>query len=104
MEILRMSRLQNGDLFPRLTVDTIASGSLTLPDHLRGHFGVVLFYRGSWCPYCNAQIAAFVRSQAQLAEDDIRVVALSVDDKATAIATAEKRRIAFPLGYGADAP
>jgi peroxiredoxin len=98
-----MSRLSNGDLFPHLTIDTIEHGSLTLPDHMRGHFGVVLFYRGSWCPYCNAQLAAFVRSQSQLAELDIRVVALSVDDEATTRATAEKRRITFPLGYGADA-
>jgi hypothetical protein len=23
---------------------------------MAGHFGVVLFYRGSWCPYRNAQL------------------------------------------------
>jgi hypothetical protein len=33
-----------------------------------GGFGVVLFYRGSWCPYCNAQLRAFQRATAGLAE------------------------------------
>ena len=98
-----MPRLYNGDLFPRLVVDTIAHGQLVLPDYLGGHYGVVLFYRGSWCPYCNAQLAAFVRTEAQLTELGIRLVALSVDDAPTTTLTAEKRHIAFPLGYGADA-
>ena len=98
-----MPKLKNGDLFPHIEVSTIADGSLSLPADLKGHLGVVLFYRGSWCPYCNAQLAAFVRAQEQLAELDIKVVALSVDDEATSRSTADKRRIGFPLGYGADA-
>lgn len=98
-----MNKLKNGDLFPNIEIDTIGDGHITLPAHLQGHYGVVLFYRGSWCPYCNAQLAAFVRAAEQLAELDIRVVALSVDDAATTRTTADKRRIAFPLGYGADA-
>jgi len=98
-----MNRLKNGDLFPDIDIDTIGAGRIALPAHLRGHYGVVLFYRGSWCPYCNAQLAAFVRAAEQLAQLDLRVVALSVDDEATSRTTAEKRRITFPLGYGADA-
>ena len=31
-------------------------------------FGVVLFYRGSWCPYCNAQLRAFQRASDRLAD------------------------------------
>lgn len=98
-----MHKLKNGDLLPNIEIDTLDEGRIALPAHLKGHYGVVLFYRGSWCPYCNAQLAAFVRAAEQLAELDIRVVALSVDDEATTRATAEKRRITFPLGYGADA-
>ena len=44
---------------------------------------MVLFYRGSWCPYCNAQLRAFQRAADTLAELDVKVVALSVDDEAT---------------------
>ena len=56
---------------------------MTVPDTFAGHFGVVLFYRGAWCPYCNAQLRAFQRASAILAGADVRVVGFSVDDEAT---------------------
>jgi len=37
-----------------------------------------------------------------LADNHIRVVALSVDDKETTAALAEKLKLTFPVGYGAD--
>jgi len=67
---------------------------------LAGHFGVVLFYRGSWCPYCNAQLCAFQRAKESLASVDAQVIALSVDDQATTLA---KLGLDFPVGYSADA-
>ncbi|HZE30318.1 MAG TPA: peroxiredoxin family protein [Actinoallomurus sp.] len=98
-----MPLLHPGDRFPSLTVPRLGGGSLALPDALQGHFGVVLFYRGHWCPYCNAQLRAFQRSQDKLAELDAKVVALSVDDEATTQALADKHGLAFPLGHSADA-
>ena len=77
--------------------------TLRLPDDLAGHFGVVLFYRGSWCPYCNAQLSAFQRALDGLAEMDVTVVALSVDDEATTQELIAKHGLRFPVGYGADA-
>jgi peroxiredoxin len=62
-----------------------------------------LIYRGSWCPYCNAQLAAFARAADAFAELGIKVVALSVDDEATSTGLAAARRLNFPVGYGADA-
>jgi peroxiredoxin len=54
-----MPLLNPGDPFPRLTISTTGGQTLTLPDAFAGDFGVVLFYRGSWCPYCNALLRAF---------------------------------------------
>jgi peroxiredoxin len=95
--------LQPGDLFPDLTVTPVDSDAIRLPGSLAGHFGVVLLFRGSWCPYCNAQLRAFQRAQDSFAEVDARVVALSVDDEATTRALVEKHRITFPVGHGSDA-
>jgi hypothetical protein len=36
-----------GDKFPALPVDLPGGTTLQLPDALAGHYGVVLFYRGS---------------------------------------------------------
>jgi peroxiredoxin len=98
-----MLQLRNGDLFPPLTINLVGGGTLTLPEHLRGSYGVVLFTRGAWCPYCNAQLAAFSRATDTLDELGVKIVALSVDDEATASTVVEKHRLRFPVGFGADA-
>jgi peroxiredoxin len=92
-----------GDRFPALTVARTGGGILRLPDDLAGNFGVILFYRGSWCPYCNAQLSAFERSLNRLADVGALVAALSVDDEATTQVLIEKHGLRFPVGHSADA-
>jgi peroxiredoxin len=98
-----MTGLHPGDTFPTITVTPTEDAAFQLPDSLAGHFGIVLFYRGSWCPYCNAQLRAFQRAAENLAEVDARVVALSVDDKATTRELVAKHGLGFPVGHSADA-
>ncbi len=98
-----MPLLNPGDLFPRLTISTTDDQTLTVPDSFAGSFGVVLFYRGAWCPYCNAQLRAFERAGETLADAGVKVAALSVDDKETTAALAARHELTFPVGYGADA-
>ena len=98
-----MTLLHPGDKFPGLTVALPDGGSLQLPDALAGHFGVVLVHRGSWCPFCNAQLRAFQRATDRLAEVDVRVVSLSVDDEATTADLIARHGLEFPVGHSADA-
>ena len=58
---------------------------------------------GSWCPCCNAQLRAFQRASATLADAGVRIVALSVDDEATTADLIAKHGLTFPVGFGADA-
>jgi peroxiredoxin len=95
--------LRPGDLFPPLTMRRPGGGTLRLPDDLVGHFGVILFYRGSWCPYCNAQLSAFQRSLDRLADIGALVAALSVDDEATTQDLIARHSLRFPVGHSADA-
>src|SRR5262245_54352460 len=96
-------RLHNGDVFPDLTVDVVGGGTLALPRDLAGSYAVVLFYRGSWCPYCCSQLAAFSRATERLAAIGVTVVALSVDDEATSQGLVDRLRLNFPVGFGANA-
>jgi peroxiredoxin len=97
------ARLQNGDLLPNLDIDVVGGRALVIPRDLNGSYAVVLFYRGSWCPYCRAQLAAFSRASERLATAGITIVALSVDDEATSKALVDTLRLSFPVGFGADA-
>lgn len=98
-----MKPLGAGDSFPSLDVRPLDGAPLRLPDAFAGRWAVVLFFRGAWCPYCNAQLRAFQRAQDKLGELDIATVAMSVDDEATTRGLVAKHRLRFLVGYGADA-
>jgi peroxiredoxin len=98
-----MTLLAPGDQFPTITLDQPGGASITIPDALAGDYGIVLIYRGGWCPYCNAQLRAFQRATDNLAEVGAKVVALSVDDEPTTAASIAKHGLTFPVGHSADA-
>ena len=98
-----MPLLSPGDSFPALPLTPPGGAALTLPDVFDGEFGVVLFFRGSWCPYCNAQLRAFQRAGDSLADAGIKVAALSVDDEPATAALIAKHGLTFPVGHSADA-
>src|SRR5512138_376416 len=97
------TRLQNGDRFPDLSIPTVGGGQMVLPRDLEGFYSVILFYRGAWCPYCKAQLAAFARARASLRSIGVEIVALSVDDEAVSAALVDSMRLNFPVGFGAKA-
>jgi peroxiredoxin len=99
-----MSLLHPGDPFPQLSLALPGGQSLTVPQAFGEDFGVMLFYRGSWCPYCNAQLRAFQRASERLAGVGARLAALSVDDEQTTSALIKEHGLTFPVGFGADAP
>ncbi|KOV71354.1 MULTISPECIES: peroxiredoxin family protein [unclassified Streptomyces] len=98
-----MDLLNTGAVFPSLTVNVVGGDTLNIPEALAGSFGVVLFYRGSWCPYCTAQLRAFQRANDRFAQMGIKVVALSVDDEATTKDLVDKHKLTFPVGHSTDA-
>lgn len=103
LEETHMTRLENGQTFPSLHLPRVKGGTVALPDDLGGGFGVVLVYRGAWCPFCNAQLTAFSRAQDSLDGLGIKVVALSVDDEQSSEELVDKRHLNFPVAHSADA-
>ncbi len=97
-----MDRLENGQTFPVLQLSLVGGGTLSLPDDLSGGFGVVLVYRGAWCPFCRGQLSAFSQAKDSLDAEGIKVVALSVDDAATSTKLVDKLGLNFPVAHGAE--
>ena len=97
-----MPLLRPGDTFPELIVTIPGGETLPVPGSFAGDFGVVLFNRGAWCPYCAAQLRAFQRAGDALAQAGIRVAALWADDEKTTAEFTARHELAFPLGHSAD--
>jgi peroxiredoxin len=98
-----MPLLNPGDHFPPITINPVDGEPIDLPDALAGNFAVILFNRGAWCPYCNAQLRAFQRHAQTLDSLDVKVISLSVDDEDVARELIAKHGLTFPVGHSADA-
>jgi peroxiredoxin len=96
-------RLNTGDPFPTLTASRVGGGAMTLPQDLAGHWSVLLFYRGHWCPYCRQQLLDFQRAHEAWEELGVRVVALSVDPLEQAEQTVERHKLTYSVLYGLEA-
>jgi peroxiredoxin len=95
--------LSPGDKFPRIDVALVGGATLALPDAFAGRFGVVLFNRGAWCPFCTGQLRAFQRAADKLDALGVSVASVSVDDEATAAGLVAANDLTFPVGHNADA-
>src|SRR6476620_9078355 len=95
------SLLSPGDKFPRIDLALVGGGTLALPDAFAGRFGVVLFNRGAWCPFCTGQLRAFQRASDQLDALGVSVASVSVDDAATAADLVAANDLTFPVGHSA---
>ena len=93
-----MPLLHPGDTFPELALTVPGGNTVLMPEAFAGESGVLLFYPGSWCSCCNAQLLALQRAAA-----GFRVAALSVDDEATVASVIAEHSLTFPIGFGADA-
>lgn len=79
-----MPLLHPGATFAEQSLTVPGRATVKVPEMFGCQFSVMLFYRGSWCSYYNAQLRAFQHaSAAALAEAGVQVAALSVDDEAT---------------------
>jgi peroxiredoxin len=98
-----MPFLRNNDVFPALEIPAIGGGTISIPAFSKGEFGVVIAYRGAWCPFCVAQLAGFATEKAALNDLGVQVVAFSVDDEKTTQELAQSIHFPYLLGHSASA-
>lgn len=58
---IEASALGRGEMAPDFTLTTATGARLTMADWLRHGPVLAVFYRGSWCPYCDLQLRALSR-------------------------------------------
>jgi peroxiredoxin len=58
---------------------------------------VVLFYRGGWCPFCNAHLAEIQEAQSQVLDMGFQIIAISPDSPENLRATDEEHNLDYHL-------
>ena len=78
--------LPDGDGMLWRSQDLLSSGPL-----------VIVFYRGRWCAYCNAQLAALQEIHQQIAEAGGSLVAISPQTQKHSYMTRDMHKLRFPV-------
>ncbi len=58
---------------------------------------VVVFYRGSWCPFCNLYLRNLQKSLAQIKEAGGNLVAVSIENPDNSLSVAKKNALDFTV-------
>jgi peroxiredoxin len=86
-----------GDMAPNFSLPDAGGGLVFLADLLRRGPGVIAFYRGGWCPYCNIQLRAYEAILPRIGELSASLVAISPQLPDDSLTTAEKNALSFPV-------
>jgi peroxiredoxin len=75
----QVTPLLNGLTIPDVTLTTTDNTNVALTALVKKQPSVLVFYRGGWCPYCNAQLAALRNIEPDLAKLGYQIIAITPD-------------------------
>jgi len=82
---------------PRIQVVSINGDSEYVTDVINKKRSILLFYRGGWCPYCNAHLSAVGQVQEEIQELGFQVIAIAPDSPAKLKEAMQKAEIDYDL-------
>jgi peroxiredoxin len=87
-----------GDRMPDGNLLDVAGQPTTLAAALSSRPGVIVFYRGGWCPYCNIALRTYqTQLVPALAERGIVLVAISPQTPDGSLSTQETKELTFTV-------
>jgi peroxiredoxin len=94
---LAASALKIGDRAPSFELPDGDGMMWRSEDLLRGGPLMIVFYRGRWCAYCNAQLVALQQIHSQLAAGGASLVAVSPQTQKHSYMTRDMHHLRFPV-------
>jgi peroxiredoxin len=89
--------LKAGDLAPAFELPDGDGMLWRSEDMLRGGPLVIVFFRGRWCAYCNAQLSALQEIHSQVAATGGSMVAISPQTQKHSYMTRDMHKLRFPV-------
>jgi peroxiredoxin len=89
--------LKIGDLAPAFELPDGDGMLWRSEDLLRSGPLVIVFYRGRWCAYCNAQLSALQEIHSQIADAGASLVAISPQTQKHSYMTRDMHKLRFPV-------
>jgi peroxiredoxin len=98
----KVQPLAKGVAVPDVTLKTIDGKSLALKAETGAKPTVIIFYRGGWCPYCNAHLADVQKAEKELLALGYQILAICPDSAKALRATMDDDKLTYTLLSDAD--
>lgn len=89
--------LSVGDKAPDFALPDAAAGQEYSLPHGTGQDLLLVFFRGTWCPFCQEQMRVLVENHARLTRSDVRVVGVVCQNAASVQRFVQANPLPFPL-------
>lgn len=90
-------KLQVGEKAPDFSLSNATDKTIKLSGLLKKGKVVLTFYRGTWCPYCNLQLAHYQNSLAEIHALGAELVAISPQTPDESLNVKEKNELDFEV-------
>lgn len=88
---------------PNFTLADQTGESITLDTYRGGGPILLVFYRGSWCPFCSSELRGLGAAYDDFRKAGIRILAISTDASGKSAQATERLGLKFPLLSDVDA-
>lgn len=89
--------LQAGATAPDSSLKDMDGKPTSVKKVLAGEKTVLVFFRGGWCPFCNAQLADLGQSESKVIEAGWKIVAITPDTPEQIRKTVDKQKLSFQI-------
>lgn len=90
-------KVKSGDKAPDFTLSNATGESVNLFNQLRQKRIVLVFYRGTWCPYCNLALAQYQSILPMIKENGANLIAVSAQTPDESLSIKEKNELDFEV-------
>ena len=86
-----------GEKIPTFTLKSVENKDVNVTELISKKRTVLVFYRGGWCPYCNAHLAALAEAEKELLDLGYQIIAISPDAPKSLKGTDDKEKLNYLL-------
>lgn len=90
-------KVKIGDKAPDFTLSNARGESINLFDQLKQNKVVLVFYRGTWCPYCNLALSQYQSMLPTIKENGANLIAVSAQTPDESLSMQEKNNLDFEV-------
>jgi peroxiredoxin len=95
--------LKVGDSIPDVTLRTVDNQEVKLRTLVAEKPTVLIFFRGGWCPFCNAHLSSLLGIEQELNKEGVQLIAIGMDQPSKLRETMQHDKLDYTLLSDSDA-